>query len=178
MYTVHCTTSLLSLSRQTSPLHLFFPSSSSSHSCTILFSQGFYYIHLLVWITVSIVTLNSVSLRSQDTVTVGFRSCFPRWGCGLCVCRVGRSLSDGLHLKLSSTGSSLLLAMCGATGSSCGKSCPTERGLTGTWPIKMYVFHLPVEVLKFVCLFFSQTPQTFFRQCLTTCTHFFPPEFH
>lgn len=62
----------------------------------------------------------------------------------LCVRREGRFLSDGLHPKRSSTGSSPLLVMCGATGSSCGKSCPTERGLTGTWPIKMYVVNLPV----------------------------------
>lgn len=77
----------------------------------------------------------------QDTVTVRFRSCVFCWGCALCVHREGRSLSDGLHPKLSSTESSPLLVMCGAMGLSCGKSCPTERGLTGTWLIKMYVFN-------------------------------------
>lgn len=144
MYTAQCSPSLLSLSRQTSHSHLFFPSSFCCSSCTILYSQGFCYIHLPVWITICIVALNGVSLQSQDTVTVGFRSCFPYWGCALCVHREGRSLSDGLRPKRSSTGSSPPLVMCGATGSSCGKSCPTERGLTGTWPIKMYVFYLPV----------------------------------
>lgn len=141
-YTLQCTLTLFPLSRQTSPLHLFFPStSSSSISYTTLHSQGFCYVHLPVWVTVCIVAVNGVSLRSQDTVTVGFRSRFPHWGCALCVHREGRSLSDGLPPKLSSTGSSPLLVMCGATGSSCGKSCPTERGLTGTWLIKMYVFN-------------------------------------
>lgn len=136
--------SLFSLSRQTRPFHLFSSSSISCSSCTIPHSQGFCFIHPLVWITVGIAALNGVSLRSQDTVTVMFRSCFPRWGCALCVCRVGRFLSDGLHPKLSSTGSSPLLVMCGATGSSCGRSCLTERDLTGTWLIKTYVFYLPV----------------------------------
>ena len=64
----------------------------------------------------------------------------------LCVRREGRFLSDGLHQKLSSTGSSPLLVMCGATGSSCGKSCPMERGHTGTWPIKMYVLVLTTVI--------------------------------
>lgn len=56
--------------------------------------------------------------------------------------RVGRSRSDGLRPKLSSTGSSPRPATCGATGSSCGKSCRMERGPTGTWPIKMCVTEL------------------------------------
>ena len=67
--------------------------------------------------------------------------------CALCVCREGRSLSDGLPPKLSSTGSSPLPVMCGATGSSCGKSCLTERGLTGTWLIKMYVFNWYIVII-------------------------------
>lgn len=166
---------LFSLSGQTSPLHLFFPSSSSSISYTTLHSQGFCYIHLPVWITVCIVAVNGVSLRSQDTVTVGFRSCFPHWGCALCVRREGRSLSDGLPQKLSSTGSSPLLVMCGATGSSCGKSCPTERGLTGTWLIKMYVFNwsLVIIVIAFWFLYFSSLSILFLKQCVTTHSHFY-----
>lgn len=83
-----CTPTVLSLSRQTSPLHLFSSSSfssSSSISCTTLHSQGFCYIHLPDRITISVVAVNGVSLRKQDTVTVGFRSRFPHWGrCPLC----------------------------------------------------------------------------------------------
>ena len=90
-------------------------------------------------------------------------------GCALCVRRVGRSRSDGLHLKPSSTGSSPPPVMCGATGSSCGKSCPTERGLTGTWPIKMYVPYLPVLIFKPAADSKVQFNINFFKQCFTTC---------
>ncbi len=76
-----CTPTLLFLSRQISPVHLLFPSSFSSITCSTLHSQGFYYFHLPVRITVSSVNVNGVSLRSQDTVTVGFQSRFPRWVC-------------------------------------------------------------------------------------------------
>lgn len=138
--TVHCQTAF-PIKTNITPSPVLYFLSLSSISCTTLSSQGFCYIHLPVWITISIVAMNSVSLRSQDTVTVRFRSCVFCWGCALCVHREGRSLSDGLHPKLSSTESSPLLVMCGAMGLSCGKSCPTERGLTGTWLIKMYVFN-------------------------------------
>lgn len=51
--------------------------------------------------------------------------------------RVARSPSDGLHQRQLPTENLHQLAMCGAMASSCGKSCPTEKGLTGICPIKM-----------------------------------------
>lgn len=125
--------------------------------------------------------MNTLSLRSQDTVTVRFRSRFPCWGCALCVHREGRSLSDGLPPKLSSTGSSPLPVMCGAMALSCGKSCPTEKGLTGTWPIKMYVFKWSIVIIGFFYLLwtvFSLFNSLLFKQCLILYIQFLLPEFH
>lgn len=51
--------------------------------------------------------------------------------------RVEKSQFGGQQWKPSSIVNSHQLVMYGATGLSCGRSCPTENDLTGTCPIKM-----------------------------------------
>lgn len=51
--------------------------------------------------------------------------------------RVARSQFGGQQWKPSNIVNSHQLVMCGATGLSCGRSCPTGNDLTGTCRIKM-----------------------------------------